>query len=384
MPVMKFSRILSFLFTSVTTGLAAAFIVMLVKPELLSQLHTSATRPAVSSSLPVVSFADVVAQAQAGVVSIYTTKTTHEGSQPLLNNPLLQHFFGNIYSRPQTHREQSLGAGVVVDQNGFILTNAHVVEGADDILIGIDDQPTAPARIVGIDKDTDLAVIQAGGKDLPVAILGESEDLRVGDVVLAIGNPFGVGKTVTQGIISATGRHRLGLANFENFIQTDAAINQGNSGGALINTRGEVIGISTAIISGSGGSHGIGFAIPISLARQVMEQIITHGRVIRGWIGVSGQQLTPQLAESLDMENTVGVLVSGVLEGGPAEQAGLQLGDVIQAVDGEQMASSYQILNHMAIIPPGSKIKLSVSRAHQKLDLEVLVAERPPEVNGPD
>ncbi len=318
------------------------------------------------------------------MVSIYTTKITHERSQPLLHNPLLQHFFGNIYSKPQIHREQSLGAGVVVDQNGFILTNAHVVEGADDILIGLDDQPTAPARIVGIDRDTDLAVIQAGGNDLPVAMLGESENLRVGDVVLAIGNPFGVGKTVTQGIISATGRHRLGLANIENFIQTDAAINQGNSGGALINTRGEVIGISTAIISGSGGSHGIGFAIPISLARQVMEQIITHGRVIRGWIGVSGQQLTPQLAESLDMENTVGVLVSGVLEGGPAEQAGLQLGDVIQAVDGEQMASSYQMLNHMATTPPGSKITLTVSRAHQKLDLEVLVAERPSEVARPN
>jgi len=381
---MKFSRIFSFLFTSITTGLAAAFIVILVKPELLSQFHTTSTRPTVSTSgLQIQSFADVVAQAEAGVVSIYTTKITHERSQPLLHNPLLQHFFGNIYSKPQIHREQSLGAGVVVDQNGFILTNAHVVEGADDILIGTDDQPTAPARIVGIDKDTDLAVIQAGGNDLPVAMLGESENIRVGDVVLAIGNPFGVGKTVTQGIISATGRHRLGLANIENFIQTDAAINQGNSGGALINTRGEVIGISTAIISGSGGSHGIGFAIPISLARQVMEQIITHGRVIRGWIGVSGQQLTPQLAESLDLEDTRGVLVSGVLEGGPAEQAGLLLGDVIQAVDGKQMDSSYQMLNHMASTPPGSIITLTVSRAHEKLNLEVQVVERPPEVTQP-
>ena len=378
---MKASRIFSFLFTSISTGLAAAFIVMLVKPELISQLHETPPREVPGSdNLQLYSFADVVRQAESGVVSIYTTKITRERSRPLISDPLLQQFFGNIYSKPKIHKKQNLGAGVVVDTNGFILTNAHVVEGADDIWIGLDDRPTASARIVGIDKDTDLAVIQAGGKDLPVARLGESESLRVGDVVLAIGNPFGVGKTVTQGIISATGRHRLGLANFENFIQTDAAINQGNSGGALGNTRGEVIGISTAIISESGGSHGIGFAIPISLARQVMEQIIAHGRVIRGWIGVSGQQLTPQLAESLGIEETRGVLVSGVLEGGPADTAGLQLGDVIQAVDDKHMESSFEMLNHMAITPPGSIIKLTVSRAEQILDLEVQVAERPPDV----
>ena len=378
---MKFSRVFSFLFTSISTGLAAAFIVMLVKPELISQLHETPPRevPGIDN-LQLYSFADVVRQAESGVVSIYTTKITRERSRPLISDPLLQQFFGNIYSKPKIHKKQNLGAGVVVDTNGFILTNAHVVEGADDIWIGLDDRPTASARIVGIDKDTDLAVIQAGGKDLPVARLGESESLRVGDVVLAIGNPFGVGKTVTQGIISATGRHRLGLANFENFIQTDAAINQGNSGGALVNTRGEVIGISTAIISESGGSHGIGFAIPISLARQVREQIIAHGRVIRGWIGVSGQQLTPQLAESLGIEETRGVLVSGVLEGGPADTAGLQLGDVIQAVDDKHMESSFEMLNHMAITPPGSIIKLTVSRAEQILDLEVQVAERPPDV----
>lgn len=378
---MKIPRIFSFLFTSITTGLAAAFIVMLVRPELFSQLSTTPPGQATNiGGLQIPSFADIVEQAEAGVVSIYTTKLTRERSRPFLSDPLLQQYFGNIYSKPKMHKKQSLGAGVVVDQNGFILTNAHVVEGADDIWIGIDDRPTAPARIVGIDKDTDLAVIQAAGKNLPVARLGDSENLRVGDVVLAIGNPFGVGKAVTQGIISATGRYRLGLANFENFIQTDAAINQGNSGGALINTRGEVIGISTAIISESGGSHGIGFAIPISLARQVMEQIITHGRVIRGWIGVSGQQLTPQLAESLDLEDTPGVLVSGVLEDGPADAAGLQLGDVIQAVDGKQMDSSFEMLNHMATTPPGSKIKLTVSRADQQLDLEVQVAERPLDV----
>ncbi len=376
---MKFSRIFSFLFTSVSTGLAAAFIVMLLKPELISRLEIAPTPPISSiSNQRIHSFADVVEQAEAGVVSIYTSKITQERSRPLLSNSLLQQFFGNLYSRPKTRREQNLGAGVVVDQNGFILTNAHVVKDADDILIGVDNQPTTPARIVGVDIDTDLAVIQAGGKNLPVARLGESETLRVGDVVLAIGNPFGIGKAVTQGIISATGRHRLGLATFENFIQTDAAINLGNSGGALINTRGEVIGISTAIFSGSGGSHGIGFAIPISLARQVMEQIIDHGRVIRGWIGVSGQQLNAQRAESLELEEIDGVLVSGVLEDGPADQAGLQLGDVIKAVDGERMVSSYQMLNRMAITPPGSEIKLTISRANHQLILKVQVAERPP------
>ena len=378
---MKISRIFSFLFTSISTGLAAAFIVMLVKPELISQLHETPPREVPSiDNLQLYSFADVVQQAEAGVVSIYTTKFTRERGRPLLSDPLLQQFFGNLYSKPKLHKKHNLGAGVVVDANGFILTNAHVVEGADDIWIGLDDHPTAAARIVGIDKDTDLAVIQAGGKNLPAAKLGESDNLRVGDVVLAIGNPFGVGKTVTQGIVSATGRYRLGLANFENFIQTDAAINQGNSGGALINTRGEVVGISTAIISESGGSHGIGFAIPISLARQVMDQIIAHGRVIRGWIGVSGQQLTPQLAESLGLEDIEGVLVSGVLEDGPADAAGLQLGDVIQAVDGKQMDSSFEMLNHMATTPPGSMIRLTVSRADQLLDLDVQVAERPLDV----
>ena len=378
---MKITRIFSFLFTSITTGLAAAFVVMLVKPELFNELQTTQPQQVVDTGgLRIHSFADIVEQAEAGVVSIYTTKFSRERGRPLLTDPLLQQFFGNLYSKPKLHKKHSLGAGVVVDPNGFILTNAHVVEGADDIWIGLDDRPTAPARIVGIDKDTDLAVIQAGGKNLPAARLGDSDNLRVGDVVLAIGNPFGVGKTVTQGIVSATGRYRLGLANFENFIQTDAAINQGNSGGALINTRGEVVGISTAIISESGGSHGIGFAIPISLARQVMEQIITHGRVIRGWIGVSGQRLTPQLAESLGLEDIEGVLVSGVLEDGPADVAGLQLGDVIQAVDGKRMDSSFEMLSHMATTPPGSMIRLTVSRADQQLELDVQVAERPLEV----
>jgi Trypsin-like serine proteases, typically periplasmic, contain C-terminal PDZ domain len=267
---------------------------------------------------------------------------------------------------------------VVVDRNGYIITNHHVIEGADEIFIGTEDQAPVRARVVGTDPDTDLAVIQAAGKDLPPARLGDSSRQRVGDVVLAIGNPFGVGKTVTQGIISAMDRQQLGLAIYEDFIQTDAAINQGNSGGALINTRGEVIGINTAIISSSGGSHGIGFAIPINLARQVMQQIIEHGRVIRGWIGAGGTDLTPALAKSLGLDDTMkGVYVTHVLENGPADLAGMEPGDVILAVDGEQAGGAYEIMSRIAATTPGTLLRLTVLHRGKRLPMQIRVLERP-------
>jgi S1-C subfamily serine protease len=239
-------------------------------------------------------------------------------------------------------------------------------------------QPPVPARVVGTDPDTDLAVIQAAGKDLLAAELGHSSQLRVGDIALAIGNPFGVGKTVTQGIISATGRHELGLATFEDFIQTDAAINQGNSGGALVNARGEVIGISTAIISSTGGSHGIGFAIPIDLAKQVMGQIIEHGRVIRGWIGASGSDLLPGTAMSMGLpETTPGVLLSGILENGPADQAGIKPGDIIQSVNGKPVSSAQKIMSQIATASPGTSMQLSILREGIPIPVQLLVGERP-------
>ena len=379
---MKLQRLFAFLFTSVTTGLAAAFLVMLIWPEFFTGGPAS-SRP---ESQPVAapapfSYADAVAAAAPSVVNIYTTKITKVEGRPLFKDPVFQRFFGNYYSKPTLKEEHSLGSGVVVDANGYILTNHHVIESASDIRIVADGQPPMPARVVGRDPDTDLAVVQAGGEALPAALLGDSGGLRVGDVVLAIGNPFGVGKTVTQGIIGATGRHELGLANYEDFIQTDAAINQGNSGGALINARGEVIGINTAILSRSGGSHGIGFAIPIALARQVMQQIIEHGRVIRGWIGVSGQQLTPELAESLDIEMVDGVLISGVLTGGPADNAGILPGDVLQSIDSEAVNDIRSLLNRIATVTPGTKLRLGVWRNNRNVAIPVRVAERPEEVD---
>lgn len=377
---MNIQRLFTFFFISVATGLAAAFLVLSFWPELLAPPNSPA--PSSFSLENNLGWADAVALTEPSVVNIYTSKITREEGKPLFKNPVFQHYFGDPRSKPRIHRENSLGSGVVVDRNGYILTNHHVVKGADNIFIGTKGQAQVPARVVGTDPDTDLAVIQAAGKELLPAKFGHSSQLQVGDVALAIGNPFGVGKTVTQGIISATGRHELGLATFEDFIQTDAAINQGNSGGALINARGEVIGINTAIISSTGGSHGIGFAIPIDLAKQVMEQIIEHGRVIRGWIGASGQDLVPILAKSLGLpENTKGVLLSGVLEGGPADQAGIVPGDIIQSINGKAASSAQAVMNQIATAPPGTSMQLIILRNNQPMPVQLVVAERPRDVN---
>lgn len=378
---MRIQRVLTFLFTSISTGLAAAFLVMMFWPELLRDPLQQASIPNGLANAQVVSYADAVQAAAPAVVNIYATKVTKVQGQPLFKDPLFQQLFGNRYTKPSLKKENSLGSGVVVDGNGYILTNHHVIEGASDILIVSDSsEDPVPARIVGTDPDTDLAVIQAGGKQLPVAKLGQSEQLRVGDVVLAIGNPFGVGKTVTQGIVGATGRHELGLANYEDFIQTDAAINQGNSGGALINARGEVVGINTAILSQSGGSHGIGFAIPINLASQVMKQIIAKGKVVRGWIGLSGQPMTQALAQALGMETNQGIIVTAVLENGPGDQAGIRPGDVILDIDGQSIEAMQQMLSKIAITPPGSLLDFTVVREGKVFSVKLTVAERPQEV----
>jgi len=377
---MKIQRLLLFLLVSVGSGLAAALLLLTTWPELLQRDTTLPSPPAHDSgqSGQVVSWADAVAAAQDSVVNIYTSRVTREEGQPLFSNPLIQRYFGDPRAAPRIRRQQNLGSGVVIDDNGYILTNHHVISGADEIFIGTEGQAPVRARMVGTDPETDLAVIQASGKDLPPARLGNSSQQRVGDVVLAIGNPFGVGKTVTQGIISAMDRQQLGLAIYEDFIQTDAAINQGNSGGALINARGEVIGINTAIISRTGGSHGIGFAIPINLARQVMEQIIQHGRVIRGWIGAGGTDLTPSMAKSLGLpESTRGVYIDSVLESGPADEAGLEPGDVIVSIDGEPAKSAYQVMSRIATISPGTLLRLTVLRQGERMPLQVKVIERP-------
>ncbi|WP_309544660.1 trypsin-like peptidase domain-containing protein [Alkalilimnicola ehrlichii] len=275
--------------------------------------------------------------------------------------------------------ETSLGSGVILSENGHILTNNHVIQGAEQIEVMLNDGRTADARLIGADPETDLAVLAIELDNLPSITLGHSDALRVGDVVLAIGNPFGVGQTVTQGIVSATGRSQLGLSTFENFIQTDAAINPGNSGGALINARGELVGINTAIFSRSGGSHGIGFAIPAELAREVLISIIEHGRVIRGWVGIEVQPLTMPLAESFGLDSDAGVIVAGVLRNGPADQAGLRPGDVIHTIDDTPVDNAQSLLRLITARPPGTEITVGAWRTADETTFETQISihERP-------
>lgn len=375
---MKWYRAFNFLFTSVATGLAAAFLVLLLRPELAGRESATPPKPVLlERSGGPVSYADAVQRAAPSVVNVFATKITREKRHPLFDDPVFKRFFGDQVARPRIKRENSLGSGVIVDDNGYILTNNHVIDGASEIHVVLIDGRSLPARIVGTDPETDIAVLQAAGSKLPVASLGASDPMQVGDVVMAIGNPFGVGQAVSLGIVSATGRNQLGITEFENFIQTDAAINLGNSGGALINALGEVVGINTAILSESGGSHGIGFAIPIQLANQVMRQIIEHGHVIRGWLGITGQDLTPELAESLDIDFREGVMISGVLETGPADQAGLKPGDLIVKIDRKRVGGSPRMLEMIAAKSPGSALSITLQRADVELEKIAIVGERP-------
>ena len=375
---MKWYRAFSFLFTSVATGLAAAFLVLLLRPDLVGRQATAPTQAVLlERSGGPVSYADAVQRAAPSVVNVFATKITRTKRHPLFDDPLFKRFFGDQADRPRIKRENSLGSGVIVDGNGYVLTNNHVIDSASEIHIVLGDGRSLPARVVGNDPETDLALLQAAGDRFPVATLGDSAPMQVGDVVMAIGNPFGVGQTVTLGIVSATGRNQLGITDFENFIQTDAAINPGNSGGALINAAGEVVGINTAIFSESGGSHGIGFAIPIQLAREVMRQLIEHGHVIRGWLGITGQDLTPVLAESLGIESHQGVLVSGVLGDGPADKAGLKPGDLITGIDRQPISGSPKMLEMIAAKPPGSPLTVTLLRDGETLERIAIVGERP-------
>ena len=378
---MKWYRAFTFLFTSVATGLAAAFLVLLLRPDLVGYEST----PVPAAAQPVllersggpVSYADAVQRAAPSVVNVFASKITRQANHPLFDEPLFKRFFGDQVSKPRYKRENSLGSGVIVDDNGYILTNNHVIDAASDIQVVLGDGRALPARVVGSDPETDIAVLQAAGQKLPLATLGNSDQLQVGDVVMAIGNPFGVGQTVTLGIVSATGRNELGITDFENFIQTDAAINPGNSGGALINALGEVVGINTAIFSQSGGSHGIGFAVPIHLARNVLQQIVDHGRVIRGWLGITGQNLTGALADSLGISRREGILVSGVLDDGPAAQAGVQPGDLIVRLDRKPITGSQQMLRIVAEKSPGSPLSITLIRDDKEMEQIAIVGERP-------
>ena len=322
------------------------------------------------------SYRDAAKRAMPSVVNIFTTKGARQPKNPLMDDPFFRKFFGDHLGDPD-EKQFSLGSGVIVSSQGYILTNNHVVEAADEIEVALSDGRKAAAKVVGSDPETDLAVVKINLPNAPAITLGHADQTKVGDVVLAIGNPFGVGQTVTMGIVSAMGRNHLGINTFEDFIQTDAAINPGNSGGALIDTNGNLLGINTAIYSRSGGSLGIGFAIPVSTIKMVMESIISSGQVVRGWIGVEPQDITPELAESFGLTTKTGAIIAGVLKGGPADKAGMKPGDILVSVEGKPVNDTTDMLNLIAQLVPGNKAKMTVLRKTQESVLDVTVGKRP-------
>ncbi len=328
-----------------------------------------------------VSYAEAVDTASPAVANLYTTKFVDKPALPLFEDPQFRKFFGDNLPK-QRRMESSLGSAVLMSPAGYLLTNNHVTAGADQIVVALKDGRETLARVIGSDPETDLAVLKIDLADLPSITLGRSDDIKIGDVALAIGNPFGVGQTVTMGIISATGRNQLGLNTYEDFIQTDAAINPGNSGGALVDAHGNLVGINTAIFSKSGGSQGIGFAIPVKLALEVMQAIIEHGQVIRGWLGIEVQPLTPELAESFGLEGRPGIVVAGIYRDGPAQKAGLQPGDLILSIDGESAADGRRSMNQVARTKPGESIRIDILRAGEPLQLTAEVGVRPPANGG--
>jgi serine protease Do len=329
--------------------------------------------------------AEVAAAVKPAVVNISSTKTIKiSGMQsPFFDDPFFRRFFGDEFGpfqRPREHKESGLGSGVIVDKDGYILTNNHVIRDADEIKVKLSDKREFKGKVIGTDPKTDLAVIKIDSNHLPVLKLGDSDKLKVGETVIAIGNPFGLNQTVTSGIVSATGRANVGIADYEDFIQTDAPINPGNSGGALVNVRGELVGINTAIFSTSGGYQGIGFAIPSGMAKAVMDNLIKKGKVVRGWLGVSIQPVTPDLAKQFDIKDDKGALVGDVVEEGPAEKAGIQRGDIIIEFDGKEVPDPSSLRNSVAGTPPGKKITLKIMREGKMQKVDVTIAELPAEM----
>jgi serine protease DegQ len=368
---------------TVTVALALYVVVHAMRPDWLGRAAPRLEGVSAASPVAVLqappqpvagSYREAAGRAMPAVVNILTSKALRQ-NHPLLRDPFFRKFFGDRL--PREELQSSLGSGVIVSPDGYILTNNHVVEAADEIEVVLADGRKAPAKVVGTDPETDLAVIRIAAKNLPVIVLGRADQARVGDVVLAIGNPFGVGQTVTMGIISAVGRNNLHINQFENFIQTDAAINFGNSGGALVDTSGNLIGINAAIYSQTGGSVGIGFAIPVTTAKSVMEAIIKSGQVVRGWIGIETQDITPELAESFGLARESGAIIAGVVRDGPADRAGIKPGDILLAVAGKAVANTNDMLTLIAQLPPGQKAKMTVMRKERQSTLDVLVGKRP-------
>lgn len=370
----------AFLVWPTLSGILAAVALLIYLPDMFApQASTVQIRQAGESSRQVLgpySYADAVDHAASSVVNIYTRTVVPSTNQQIYSDPNIRKY----YDAKAGHKERiqsSLGSGVILSPEGYIATNNHVISGADSIVVALKDGREATATVVGNDPDTDLAVLKINLNDLPSITVSSSANLRVGDVALAIGNPFGVGQTVTMGIISATGRNQLGLNTYEDFIQTDAAINPGNSGGALINAEGNLIGINTAIFTRSGGSQGIGFAIPSDQAQQVMQDLIEHGRVIRGWVGVEAQEITPELAESFGLKETKGLIIAGIFRDGPAHKAGLLPGDILLEINSKKIVNSFNSMYSVARMVPGTVLPVKVWRNGEIIELEVTVAERP-------
>ena len=378
---------------TVTVALAILFVVSTLRPDWVRLGGTNGRQPSEAADAPIraravahappstadFSFSSAVARAAPAVVNVYTTKQVKGPDHLSANDAMLRKFFGLGPATPRPRLSTSLGSGVVVDQKGYVLTNYHVVEAADAIEVALADGRAFPAKLVGADPDTDLAVLRlpAGTADVPVASVASGRTLAVGDVVLAIGNPFGVGQTTTQGIVSALGRNRLGINTYENFIQTDAAINPGNSGGALVDAHGDLVGINTAIYSPPGGAMGIGFAIPIEAAEKVMVAIIKNGHVERGWLGVEPQDITPELARSFRLTDRRGVVIASVLRDGPAGQAGLRVGDIVREIENVRVTDTTSLLAMIAALPPGHVATIGILRSGKAMSMKVKVGLRP-------
>jgi len=366
---------------AVTVAVAVLFVMATLKPEWLArppglimpEVVPILTAPPEVASAARRGYGEAARRASPAVVSIVASKAPQRN--PHAGDPWFRFFFGDTDEEAQ--RQRGLGSGVIVSPTGYLLTNNHVIDGADDIEVQLSDGRSAQATVVGTDPDTDLALLKINLDRLPAITFAPTDSLQVGDSVLAIGNPFGVGQTVTSGIVSALGRSQLGLSTFENFIQTDAAINPGNSGGALVDANGLLVGINTAIFSRSGGSLGIGFAIPVDVARQVMEGLISQGQVKRGWIGVEPRDLNPEIVEMLRLPVNSGVLITGVLRNGPASKAGVQPGDVVVKVGSQVVANTAQLLNAVSVLAPESRVTLTLQRGSKQLELNLQVAQRP-------
>lgn len=385
---MRVTKLITFIIQFSTIGLAAAFLILYLQsdktknddnttPQSSAEVVELLESTRTVTSAPLRSYATSVKNAAPAVVNIQTTTLITERLHPLAKDPMFKQLFGDSIGEPRKRMESSLGSGVIVSPQGYILTNHHVIKAADEIMVALKDGRNAKASVIGTDPDTDLAVLHIDLKNIPAITLSQVDAIEVGDVVLAIGNPFGVGQTVTSGIISATGRNQLGINTFENFIQTDAAINPGNSGGALINSHGELIGINTAIYSRSGGSQGIGFAIPLSLAKNVLTQIIEFGHVKRGWLGVAIQDMDIELAKSFDMKKIFGVIVNGVATTGPADKSGIKPGNVITHINDIEVSNTRHLLNLVSQVTPGKTLSIKGRNQEGEFSTTAKVIQRP-------